>query len=120
MATGVNIRIITDSPDRSLDFGRQLRQQIEGSGSLQVLFWEHRHMPLLASGLGWESMPPIHNADFDQFIVLHYDEPGAPPRVERLSQRALFRRACFTRSLQAAPLALDIKPLLEAPGGSAP
>ena len=119
VATGVNIRIITDSPDRSAQFGRALRQAIEGTDSLQVLFWEHRHMPILAKGLGWDAMPAIPYEDFDQLIVLHYDKPGSAPRVERLSQRNLFRSACFTRALQSGPIRLDVTALLDG-GTSAP
>ncbi|MFZ0406946.1 MAG: hypothetical protein WAM11_02380 [Cyanobium sp.] len=111
--TGVNIRVITDSPERSFYYGRETREAIEGSNRLQVLFWEHRRMPLLAQGLGWKAMPQIPDDDFDQLILLHYSKPGKPPRVERFSQNTLFRSTCFAKALKSLPLDVNIAPLLD-------
>jgi hypothetical protein len=118
VASGVNIRIVTQSPEQSFDFGTQLRQSIADTRGLHVLFWEHRRMPDLARGLGWDAMPPIAEDDFDQLILLRYDNTSSKPRVQRLSQRELFSQACFTRALRSSPVELDITPLLHSGGNS--
>ena len=118
VASGVNIRIVTQSPEQSFEFGTQLRQSIAGTRGLHVLFWEHRRMPDLARGLGWDAMPPIAEDDFDQLILLRYDKTSSKPRVQRLSQRELFSQACFTMALRASPVELNITPLLHSGGNS--
>jgi len=118
VASGVNIHIVTQSLEQSFDFGQQLRQSIAGTRGLHVLFWEHRRMPELARGLGWDAMPPIAEDDFDQLLLLRYDNISSKPRVQRLSQHQLFSQACFTRALRSSPVELDITPLLDADGNS--
>lgn len=118
VASGVNIRIMMQSPEQSFNVGQQLRQSIAGTPGLHVLFWEHRRMPELARGLGWAAMPPIAEDDFDQLILLRYDNTSSKPRVQRLSQRQLFSQVCFTRALQSSPVELDITPLLQSGGNS--
>lgn len=75
-------------------------------------------MPELARGLGWDAMPPIAEDDFDQLLLLRYDNISSKPRVQRLSQHQLFSQACFTRALRSSPVELDITPLLDADGNS--
>ncbi|MCS5705696.1 hypothetical protein NZK27_05775 [Synechococcus sp. FGCU-3] len=102
VATGVNIRMAPASLTNSLGVGEELRRRtVEGSGESServVLFWEHRRMPELARGLGWPAMPAIADDDFDQMFVFRFPTPGGEPEVQRLSQSALFRQACYRKA----------------------
>ena len=91
VATGINIRIDEASLTDSFAQGQRLRQALLAGAERVVLFWEHRRMPELARGLGWESMPEIANDDFDQLILFRFAAPGAAPEVKRYSQRELFQ-----------------------------
>lgn len=98
VATGVTIRIALDSQDNSFAVGRQLRERAESSNERQVLFWEHRRIPELARGLGWEGLPPVAEDDFDQIFLFRYGAPGAGPQLSVLRQSELARQPCFRQS----------------------
>jgi hypothetical protein len=98
VATGVNIRIAEASRMDSFGEGQRLRQQAEGTAERVVLFWEHRRMPELARGLGWDAMPAIAEDDFDQLIVFRYAKPGGIPEVRRYRQHELFERPCYRKA----------------------
>ncbi len=107
VATGINISIAQSSLEDSFMDGQEILNQPAYKGGNVVLFWEHRHMPELARGLGWAAMPAIGAMEFDQIFVLRYTKPGVPPRVESLSQRRLFEAPCFREArspLPAVPL----------------
>ena len=59
-----------------------------------VLFWEHRRMPALARGLGWDGMAPVDDQDFDQMFVFRYRSPLASPEVRQYRQSQLFQEPC--------------------------
>lgn len=98
VATGTTIRIALESQDHSFQFGEQLRQRAPGPSERLVLFWEHRRMPELARGLGWDGMAPIAEDDFDQLFLFRYAHPGSSPQVSVLRQSQLGRLPCFLRS----------------------
>jgi len=100
VATGLNIRVALSSQDHSFEIGQQLRRRAGGPQARLVLFWEHRRMPELARGLGWDGMSPIAEDDFDQLWLFRYASPEAPPRVSVVHQSDLVRQACF-RSAQS-------------------
>lgn len=89
VATGVNISIDIGSRENSFRSGRHILTDPSFDGRRVVLFWEHRRLPELAAGLGWPTMAPIGDDDFDQLIVLRY-RPAAPqPEVTHYSQSRL-------------------------------
>lgn len=98
VATGATIRIALTSADRSEQVGRQLRQERGGTSERLVLFWEHRHMPDLARGLGWPAMPPIAEDDFDQLFLFRYLDAASMPLVNTYRQSQLFQLPCFRQS----------------------
>lgn len=98
VATGVTIRIAPDAPDDSFAVGLQLRQRAIGSNERQVLFWEHRRIPELARGLGWEALAPIAANDFDQIFLFRYASADARPRLSVIRQSELARQPCFGQS----------------------
>jgi hypothetical protein len=53
------------------------------------LFREHRRLPELAAGLGWPTMVPIGNDDFDQLIALRYRPAEPQPEATHYSQSRL-------------------------------
>ena len=108
VATGVPIQIAVNSPEQSFAIGRQLRQRKGPAAERLVLFWEHRRMPELARGLGWEGMIPIGPEEFDQLLVFHFAKPGARPEVQSYRQSELMQRTCYTKA--PSPLA-DGSPL---------
>lgn len=89
VASGVNIRIDTSSVIDSQAVGERIRRDREIKGGLMVIFWEHRHLPALAAGLGWPAMPPIADDDFDKLYQLIYSQDSAVPTVIRYSQSGL-------------------------------
>lgn len=103
VATGVPIQIAVNSPDHSFEIGRQLRERKGPAGERLVLFWEHRRMPELARGLGWESLIPIGPEDFDRLFVFRYAKPGALPQVQSYRLSELMQRPCYTQA--PSPLA---------------
>jgi hypothetical protein len=104
VATGVNISIAQASLENSFQDGRDLLLSPAYANGNVVLFWEHRRMPELARGLGLSSFRPIGPMEFDQLFVLRYGKPGAPPRVESLSQRELFQAPCFQQARSTLPV----------------
>ena len=89
VASGVNIRLDRTSLHNSKRSGERLLQDPALKGGLLVLFWEHRHLPELAAGLGWEAMPPIADDDFDTLYRFTYTQGSSIPLVTRYSQAAL-------------------------------
>jgi hypothetical protein len=89
VATGVNIRIMGDGREQSRRLGEQIRREPLYRGQLVAVFWEHRHLPELAAGLGWPDMAPIADNDFDRLDQLIYTNASSPPQVRRLSQQRL-------------------------------
>lgn len=110
VATGVNIQIDEASPMNSFTQGQRLRQSLHAAGERVVLFWEHRRMPELARGLGWEAMPEIANDDVDQLILFRFAAPAAVPAVKRYSQRELFQRPCYRQASPLVPAGLFTPP----------
>jgi len=98
VATGVPILIAENSADQSLEIGRQLRQRKGPAGERLVLFWEHRRMPELARGLGWDGMMPIGPEDFDQLFVFRFAKPGDLPEVHAYRQSELMQGSCYTQA----------------------
>ena len=66
--TSKNIRIDTSSVYESWVMGQCILGDATIQGGLIVIFWEHRCLPDLAAGLGWPSMLPIADNDFDKGI----------------------------------------------------
>ena len=89
VASGVNIRLDRTSLHDSKRSGERLLQDPALKGGLLVLFWEHRHLPELAAGLGWAAMPPIDDDDFDTLYRFTYAQGSSIPLVTRYSQAAL-------------------------------
>lgn len=89
VASGVNIRLDRSSLQDSKLSGERLRAAPALQGGLLVLFWEHRHLPALAAGLGWAAMPPIADNDFDTLYRFTYPQGSSTPLVTRYSQSAL-------------------------------
>lgn len=89
VASGVNIRLDRTSLLDSKRSGERLLQDLALQGGLLVLFWEHRHLPELAAGLGWPAMPPIADDDFDTLYRFTYPQGSAVPLVTRYSQSGL-------------------------------
>ena len=94
VATGVNIGIVMGSRTSSARFGEEVLTSKPFEGAKAEFFWEHRHLPDLAKGLGWSTMAPIDADDYDQLLLLSYSARSKKPKVERLSQQELFQRAC--------------------------
>ena len=94
VATGVNIGIVMGSSTSSARFGEEVLSSKPFEGAKAVFFWEHRHLPELAKGLGWSTMAPIDADDYDQLLLLSYPAGSKTPKVERLSQQELFQRPC--------------------------
>ena len=89
VASGVNIHIETSAVTQSRAVGERILQEPRFNGGLVVIFWEHRHLPALAAGLGWPTMPPIRDDDFDQLYQLRYPPDSSGPTVIRFSQSGL-------------------------------
>jgi hypothetical protein len=89
VASGVNIRIDTSSVHESRAVGERILGDTAIQGGLMVIFWEHRRLPELAAGLGWPSMPPIADNDFDKLYQLIYSPDSSVPTVLRYSQSGL-------------------------------
>ena len=103
VATGVNIMIDQSSRMNSFAQGQLIRNTATAGPERVVMFWEHRRMPELARGLGWDALPEIANDDFDQLILFRFATPGAVPQVQRYSQRDLFKRPCFRKAPELLP-----------------
>jgi len=96
VATGVNIRVDPNSDSESRQAGQRILADPANEGGLVVVFWEHRRLPLLASGLGWAAMPAMADDNFDALDLLRYDTGSSAPGVLRFSQSQLLesRRSC--------------------------
>ncbi|MCX5938592.1 MAG: phosphatase PAP2 family protein [Cyanobium sp. LacPavin_0920_WC12_MAG_62_9] len=120
VATGVNIGIVMGSKASSARFGEEVLSSKPFEGAKAVFFWEHRHLPDLAKGLGWSTMAPIDAGDYDQLLLLSYSAGSKTPKVERLSQQELFKRACNGLTLDpgaaSAGLQLEMEALNKAVG----
>ena len=97
-ATGVRIVIAETAPEQSALVGQALLSDPAVEGARVVMIWEHRHLPELASGLGWSAMPPIDDQDFDRLEHLRYQNGTPIPGVEQRSQAALLAMACAHRA----------------------
>jgi acid phosphatase (class A) len=105
VATGVNIGIVMGSTTSSERFGGDVLDSKTFDGTKAVFFWEHRHLPDLAKGLGWSSMAPIDADDFDRLVLLSYSAGSKTPKVETFSQQDLFQRPCASLTPSALPQA---------------
>jgi hypothetical protein len=85
----VNISIDMFSRENSFRSGSHILTDPSFDGRRVVIFWEHRRLPELAAGLGWPTMAPIGNDDFDQLIVLRYRPAERRPEVSHYSQSRL-------------------------------
>lgn len=98
VATGVPISIALDAADQSEQIGRRIRSH-QGDGSQRlVLFWEHRHIPQLARGLGVGGLAPIAADDFDQLYLIRYPHASGAPMLLRYRQSDLFHWPCYQQS----------------------
>ncbi|MEI7666614.1 MAG: hypothetical protein WCI65_11265, partial [Synechococcaceae cyanobacterium ELA263] len=98
VVTGVPIQIAANSAEKSFEIGRELRQHKGPASERLVLFWEHRRIPELARGLGWQGMIPIGPEDFDQLFVFRFAKPGALPEVQSYRQSELMQGSCYTQA----------------------
>jgi len=103
VVTGVPIQVAVHSAEKSFEIGRELRQHQGPAGERLVLFWEHRRIPELARGLGWEGMISIGPEDFDQLFVFRFAKPGALPEVQSYRQSALMQDSCYTQARSPLP-----------------
>ena len=110
VATGVNIGIVMGSRTSSERYGEKVLTSKTFDGARAVFFWEHRHLPELAKGLGWNTMAPIDANDYDQLLLLSYPAGSKKPKVERLSQQELLKRACAGLTTSAPPAAQQAAP----------
>jgi len=94
VASGASIRVYSDSESASRANGQMILADPANDGALVVIAWEHRHMPELAQGLGWQTLGAIANDDFDSLWLLRYSKAGGPPEVTVLSQTAIEVHRC--------------------------
>lgn len=99
VATANNIRMFDDAPQRSEAIGQALLSDPAYAGRSLVIAWEHRHLPELARGLGWQSMPAIDDNDFDSLWLLTFQANEASPTVRVLSQGRLLA-ACSKAAIR--------------------
>jgi len=104
VATGVNIRVETGSESDSSLAGQPILADPANDGGLVVVFWEHRRLPLLASGLGWPAMPAMDDDNFDALDLLRYDTGSNAPSELRFSQAQLLESRQSCPVLISAPL----------------
>lgn len=102
VSSGRNIQLFADASEQSSAIGRRLRVDSRLNGAVLVLAWEHRRLPDLARGLGWEDMPPVDDGDFDQIWLLRYGAADLSPVVQVLSQQSLSTEPCYTRERQSS------------------
>ena len=109
VASRINIRINRSSMADSKQVGETFLNSAAYENSGLVVFWEHRHLPQLAQGLGWPSMPPIADDDYDLIYQLTYPSQSAAPTVRQWRQSEILagkqpctaeRPIVFPRSLQ--------------------
>ena len=102
VATGLPITIAESAPEHSEQVGRALLTDPALTGARVVLIWEHRRLPDLARGLGWTTMPPIADDDFDHLDRLLYGGSSTSPTVVRESQTVLLASACARKAAASA------------------
>lgn len=97
ISTGTTIRILERSEGQSEVLGREILRDPRYANGRIVVFWEHRHLPELAAGLGWPFMPPIDIDDFDRLYQLSYSTTSDQPTVHAFDQRRLLdgSQPCF-------------------------
>lgn len=97
IGTGTNIRILERSEGQSEQLGREILRDPRYDKARIVVFWEHRHLPELAAGLGWSAMPAIDNNDFDRLYQLLFPTTSEQPSVRAFDQRRLLdgSEPCF-------------------------
>ncbi len=88
VASARNIRVLADAEQASETIGQRLLQDPAYAGTTLVIAWEHRHLPPLARGLGWPTMPAVDDGDFDSLWLLRYstDDPRPVVRVDSQSR----------------------------------
>jgi hypothetical protein len=103
--TGTTIRILERSEGQSEQLGREILRDPRYANGRIVVFWEHRHLPELAAGLGWSSMPPIDNDDFDRLYQLIYATTSGQPTVRAFDQRRLLdgSEPCYAAAPPSSP-----------------
>ena len=94
VVTGINIDIVQSSMNHSELYGEQVLGNKDYDGKKLVFFWEHRRLPFLAKGLGYDTMSPIGENQFDLLVLLTYPEGSQKPRVKVMSQDELFTHDC--------------------------
>ena len=97
ISTGTNIRILERSEGESEQLGREILRDPRYDKARIVVFWEHRHLPELAAGLGWSAMPAIANDDFDRLYQLVFSTTTERPSIRAFDQRRLLNGSepCF-------------------------
>jgi hypothetical protein len=95
VATGINIDIVQSSMKHSEAYGADVLGNRQFDGKKLVFFWEHRRLPKLAEGLGYDMMPPIENNQFDLLVLLTYPEGSQKPLVKVFSQDGLASSGCI-------------------------
>lgn len=98
VASGVNIRVFMTAAGDSEAIGRQLRSDVNLSGAVLVIAWEHRRLPQLARGLGWSAMPDVEAGDFDSLWLLSFRDGAVVSPVQRRSQQQLLALPCYRRA----------------------
>ena len=114
VATGLTIALAEGAPTDSEQEGRSILSDPSANDGRLVMIWEHRRLPDLARGLGWGTMPPIADDDFDRLELLRYGPGSVTPTVERYSQSRLLSNNCVREAEAANPAAgvvLDPEPL---------
>jgi len=106
VATGSTIQILELAEQRSQRLGEDILRDPRYDDAHLVVFWEHRHLPELASGLGWSSMPPIADSDFDRLYQLRFASRSSRPVVTSYDQRRLLdgSQPCLAPDQPLTPL----------------
>jgi acid phosphatase (class A) len=94
VATGLPITLMEAAATESEQEGRSILTDPSANSGRLVMIWEHRRLPDLARGLGWDRMAPIADDDFDRLDLLRYSPGSATPTVERYSQTRLLNDTC--------------------------
>lgn len=115
VATGLTISVAEGADTQSEQIGRLLLNDPDLDGGRVVMIWEHRHLPDLARGLGWTSMPAIADDDFDRLDALRYSPGSATPSVVRFSQSQLLSTACAQAALAEAVNPASARVIVPAP-----
>ncbi|MCP9808200.1 histidine phosphatase family protein [Cyanobium sp. HWJ4-Hawea] len=87
--SGVNIRIFKEAEVLMKQAGEKILADPNYGGANLIFIWEHRHLPELAAGLGWPTMPPIADNDFNRLYQLRYSKGSTKPTVRAFDQSLL-------------------------------